>query len=218
LISAYRNLLHHYTHQQSAQKAEKVKTFWCGCGVIQRDLYLESGGLSEFYGTPSIEDIELGTRLAASGIAIRIFPQLQVKHLKKWTLRNWLYTDLFRRGIPWVRLMRASNDWSSQLNFSWAQRLASMAAVASVTTIPLIAVHPLFAVLAAVSLGVFLVPNWPLIELIRRKRGTVDALAVIPLHLVYALVCVLSLAAAFACPPVKLPPTPKLQPIRNRDD
>ncbi len=73
---------------------------------------------------PSIEDIELGSPAQRQGIRIRIFPQLQVKHLKKWTLKNWLHTDLFLRGIPWVRLMRATKDWASQLNFSWSQRAA----------------------------------------------------------------------------------------------
>lgn len=45
-------------------------------------------GLSEFYDQPSIEAIELGTRLTARGFRVEIFSQLQVKHLKKWTLRS----------------------------------------------------------------------------------------------------------------------------------
>jgi GT2 family glycosyltransferase len=213
LVSAYRNLLHHYTHHQSAKNNERVSTFWCGCGVILRDLYLKFGGLSEGYDTPSIEDIELGTRLAADGIPIRIFPQIQVKHLKKWTVSNWLYTDLFRRGIPWVRLMRASKSFSSQLNFSWSQRIASLAAVAFVMSIPLTLWMPLFGAAGLLSLGLFMALNWPLLDLIRRKRGVVDAVGVVPLHLAYALVCVLSVAAALLYPPLKLPPTQELQTL-----
>jgi len=215
LVSAYRNLLHHYTHHQSAKKMESVTTFWCGCGVILRELYLKFGGLSEAYDTPSIEDIELGTRLAADGIPIRIFPQIQVKHLKKWTVRNWLYTDLFRRGIPWVRLMRASKQWSSQLNFSWGQRIASLAAVTFALSIPLAIIKPVLAVFGVISLVVFLVLNWPFIDLIGRKRGLAASIAVVPLHLTYALVCVLSVAAAFFYPPLNLPPTPRLEPLRE---
>jgi GT2 family glycosyltransferase len=115
LVSSYKNLFHHYTHQRSADHHERINTFWCGCGVIRRDRYLAVGGLSELYDKPSIEDIELGGRLNAIGMPIRIFPQLRVKHLKKWTFKNWVFTDLFRRGIPWVRLMRARKDWTSQL-------------------------------------------------------------------------------------------------------
>jgi len=216
LISAYRNLLHHYTHHQSAKGMERVTTFWCGCGVILRELYLEHGGLSEFYDTPSIEDIELGVRLSAEGIPIQIFPEIQVKHLKKWTFGNWIYTDLFRRGIPWVRLMKASKQWSSQLNFSWGQRIASLAAVTFVLSIPLAIVAAPFAAVGVLSLGIFLMLNWPFIDLIRRKRGISASLAVIPLHLAYAWVCVLSVAAALLYPPLKLPPNPRLQPLRER--
>jgi glycosyltransferase involved in cell wall biosynthesis len=216
LVSAYRNLLHHYTHHQSAKKMERVSTFWCGCGVILRELYLKSGGLSVGYGRPSIEDIELGTRLAAAGTPIRIFPQIQVKHLKKWTVKSWLYTDLFLRGIPWVRLMRSSKSWSNQLNFSWSQRIASLAAVGVVMSIPLAIWQPLFAVAGLGSLATFVTLNRHLLNLIRRKRGIAGAVAVIPLHLAYALVCVLSVAAALLYPPLKLPPTQELQPLLER--
>jgi glycosyltransferase involved in cell wall biosynthesis len=216
LVSSYKNLLHHYTHLNSAKGRERITTFWCGCGVIRRELYLEFGGLSEFYDRPSIEDIELGSRLSAHGIPIKIFPQLQVKHLKKWTLRNWLYTDVFCRGIPWVRLMRATRDWASQLNFSWSQRMASLAALAFTICIPLMAASPLFGLAGLLALALFLVPNLPFIDLVRRKRGLLASVAVVPLHIVYALVCVASVGAAFFYPPLRLPPTPKLQPLRDR--
>jgi len=216
LISTYRNLLHHYTHHQSATEGETVTTFWCGCGVIRRDLYLDFGGLSELYSKPSIEDIELGARLSAQGVPIKIFPQLQVKHLKRWNLKNWLLTDLFLRGIPWVRLMRATKHWASQLNFSWSQRVASLGAVMFVLLMPFTIVDPMFAFWAFISFAFFLVPNWPLFSLIRKKRGAGQALAVIPLHLIYALICVTAVMAAFLYPPLKLPPTPRLQPIRER--
>ena len=204
LVSSYKNLLHHYTHQHSASGGEEVTTFWCGCGVIRRELYLQYGGLSEFYDTPSIEDIELGVRLNANGIRIRIFPQLQVKHLKKWTLMSWVHTDLFRRGIPWVRLMRATSDWTSQLNFSWSQRAASFAAVMLVACIPFMA-NPAFVFAGFLAFAVFLVLNLRFINLVRRKRGLSASIAVVPLHILYALICVTSAVAAFLYPPLRLP-------------
>ena len=42
--------------------------------MIRAELYRDAGGLSGFYDKPSIEDIELGGRLAAQGVEIRIFP------------------------------------------------------------------------------------------------------------------------------------------------
>ncbi len=202
LISVYRNLLHHYMHQQSAGR--EVSTFWCGCGVILRRLYLQCGGISEVYRTPSIEDLAFGMRLSEYGTLTRIVPTLQVKHLKGWTLTSWLYTDLFRRGIPWVRLMRARKDWTGQLNFSWSQRVASLAA-ASVAALLFLAIwRPALALLALAPLAVFVYLNVGFFQLVGRKRGILAALATIPLHLLYALVCVASVVMGFCYPAVKL--------------
>jgi len=168
-----------------------------------------------FYDKPSIEDIELGTRLSGQGVLIQIFPEVQVKHLKRWTLVNWLYTDIFRRGIPWVRLMRTTKNWSSQLNFSWSQRLASLSAIALVICIPF-AAQPAFGVAGLLALAIFLIANFAFIDLVRKRLGLMASIAAIPLHIVYALVCVASVAAAFLYPPLKLPPTPRLRPLREQ--
>jgi len=165
-VSVYRNLLHHYVHQQSG--GLEVSTFWCGCGVIRRQLYLDCGGISESYRTPSIEDLAFGARMSRQGARTRIVPDLQVKHLKRWTFGNWLYTDLFRRGIPWVRLMRARKDWTSQLNFSGSQRLAALAAVGTAVTllaVPWRPLHFLYALVCVTSVvASFLYPPLKLEE------------------------------------------------------
>ena len=57
------------------------------------------------YRYPSIEDIELGYRIIGSGRRIVLREDLQGKHLKEWRLKNLLHTDIFRRAIPWSRLM-----------------------------------------------------------------------------------------------------------------
>ena len=80
-FSQYKNLLHHYTHQQGRAAAF---TFWTGCGAIRRNVFLGLGGFDESYRRPSIEDIELGYRLTAAGFCIRLDKGLQGKHLKRW--------------------------------------------------------------------------------------------------------------------------------------
>jgi len=208
LISTYRNLLHHFTHQQSA--GSSVSTFWCGCGVILRDVYLDIGGLSEFYYRPSIEDIELGLRIAQKGVKVWIFSELQVKHRKHWTLSKWLHTDLFCRGIPWVRLMRSNNQWGNQLNFSWSQRIAAVAAMSLLFFGVGAAFVPLLAVPAVASLAVFVALNRKFFLLVAKKRGLMDALGVIPCHFAYALICVLSLFAGVLSPALHPPISKKL--------
>jgi glycosyltransferase involved in cell wall biosynthesis len=210
LISTYRNLLHHFTHQQSA--GGSVSTFWCGCGVILRDLYMENGGLSEFYSRPSIEDIELGVRISQKGTKVRIFSDLQVKHRKHWTVYKWLHTDLFCRGIPWVRLMRSNNHWDNQLNFSWGQRIAAMAALGTVGLTAVSPFEPVLLVPAIISLMVFVWMNSGFFGLVAKKRGILDAAAVVLCHLVYALICVVSLFAGVVMPSLNMPMLRKLEP------
>ena len=58
-LSQYRNLFHHWVHQTGQDEAS---TFWTGCGVIRREIFMEMKGFRENYERPSIEDIELGSR------------------------------------------------------------------------------------------------------------------------------------------------------------
>jgi len=201
LVSTYKNLFHHYIHQRSNIK---VSSFWCGCGVILRRLYLECGGLSEFYQRPCIEDIELGTRLTQQGMTIHLFKQLQVKHLKRWTLSVWLYSDLFCRGIPWVRLMRSSHNWDNVLNFTWGERLSALAGLAFTTSVAGSLLWSWSAALALISLAAFVYLNYDFLSLVAAKRALTGAIAVVPLHLVYSIVCVISLVAGNLYPPLRL--------------
>ena len=43
-LSQYKNLFHHYVHQQSNRRAS---TFWAGCGAVRRDVFLCVGGFDE---------------------------------------------------------------------------------------------------------------------------------------------------------------------------
>ena len=108
LVSQYRNLLHHYVHHQSPGDAE---TFWAGCGAVRRDLFEQYGKFDEWhYYRPQIEDIELGHRIRAHGHRILLRPEIQCTHLKRWTLKNVISTDLHDRGVPWMRLLVQQGD------------------------------------------------------------------------------------------------------------
>src|SRR5574338_113470 len=99
LVSQYRNLLHHWVHVQGRGEAE---TFWAGLGAVRRRAFLAAG---EFDETMSqLEDIDLGYRLRALGHRILLRPEIQGTHLKQWTLGSMVRTDLFGRGVTWMRL------------------------------------------------------------------------------------------------------------------
>ena len=102
-VSTFRNLLHHYVHQSSPGTAT---TFWAGLGAVRTDAFLAVGGFdSARFPVSSVEDIELGLRLAAAGGQIALDPAIQGTHLKRWRLWDMLVTDLVHRGTPWMALM-----------------------------------------------------------------------------------------------------------------
>lgn len=106
-FSRYKNLVHHYYHQRASDEAQ---TFWSGCGAVRRATFLASGGFDvERYKYPSIEDIELGYRLIEAGGRVRLLRDLQCTHLKVWRFGNLIHTEIFRRAVPWARLILSSS-------------------------------------------------------------------------------------------------------------
>ena len=99
-FSQYVNLRHHFVHQRARREDA---TFWAGCGAVRRTLFLRADGFdADRYPRPSIEDTELAARIRKFG-ATKLDPDLQVTHLKRWTFRSMVETDIFSRAVPWAR-------------------------------------------------------------------------------------------------------------------
>ncbi len=125
-FSRYKNLMHRFYHQKASRDAH---TFWAGCGAVRKGLFLAVGGFDvETYRVPSIEDIELGYRIRRAGGRIVLDPTLHGKHLKVWTPKNAIHTDIFRRALPWSRLMIAREGVANDLNTSHGERLKAAVA------------------------------------------------------------------------------------------
>ncbi|MGH9792707.1 MAG: glycosyltransferase family 2 protein [Candidatus Acidiferrales bacterium] len=123
-LSQYKNLMHHYVHQISKEDAS---TFWAGCGAIRREVFTEFGGFDlKKYPKPSIEDIELGFRMWRAGRRILLEKRLQVKHLKKWTVRGLLRADILLRAVPWTRLILQSKSLPRDLNLTHAAQASAV--------------------------------------------------------------------------------------------
>ena len=121
--SRFKNLLHHYVHQQGNPRAT---SFWSGCGAMKRETFLALGGFDERYARPSIEDIELGVRLTRAGLAIRLCPEIQATHLKHWSLAQLWRTDIFERAIPWTLLVLREAHLPDDLNLGWRSRASAL--------------------------------------------------------------------------------------------
>ena len=181
-LSQYKNLFHHYVHQSAREEAS---TFWSGCGAVRRDIFLALGGFDPSYTRPTIEDIELGYRLRRAGYRIRLEKRLQVKHMKRWTVRSLIQSDVLDRGILWTRLILATRTLPNDLNVQTGSRL-SVAALYLLIFCLLLGFWwwPLW--LAAVALAFLIAAlNWPLYRFFARKRGWWFALRAWPWHWLY---------------------------------
>jgi glycosyltransferase involved in cell wall biosynthesis len=184
-ISQYKNLFHHFVHQQSSIEAT---TFWAGCGAIRRDAFLAAGGYDpERYPRPAIEDIELGYRMRALGYRIRLDKQLQAKHLKKWELKSLLHADIFCRAVPWSMLILEKKGMVNDLNLQTKDRVSAVLAVLSVVIIPFSILRPELLLVALIMLAVIPLLNHKLYRFFFQRKGVWFAMLAFPMHVLYFL-------------------------------
>jgi len=179
-VSGFRNLLHHFVHQRSGGPAT---TFWAGLGAMRRDVFARTGGFdADRYSEPSIEDIELGMRLAVEGARMQLDPELQGTHLKRWTLPKMIRTDFSGRGVPWVALLARDNAAPTGLNLGWRHRLSAAASIVLVSSVATRRPRQ-----AAAALGALVVLNASFYALLLRRRGPAEAALGVGLHALHHL-------------------------------
>jgi GT2 family glycosyltransferase len=193
VVSQYKNLMHHYIHQISNPDAT---TFWTGLGAIQKDVFLRIGGFNEQrYRYPCIEDVELGYRLKNAGYKILLDKQLQGKHLKRWTLRKLVETDILRRAIPWTQLILETGKIPEDLNFRSSHRMSSLLVCLLLGSMPLLVIRhhavgllgPLLPLIPLVLFGTLLVLNRQIYRFFLSRMGWLSTSAAVVLHLGYYL-------------------------------
>jgi GT2 family glycosyltransferase len=191
VVSRFRNLLHHHVHVESAGP---VASFWAGLGAIRRDVLEEIGGFdAERYPRPSIEDIELGSRLAERGYRIELDPSIRGTHLKEWTLTSMIRTDLLHRGGPWVALMLERRSWPATLNLGHHHRVSALASVVLVA-----AVLARRTRMTLVALATLLIVNRSFYALLGRRLGARRLPIGVGLHVLHQLVALASLPVGAA--------------------
>jgi glycosyltransferase involved in cell wall biosynthesis len=185
LVSQYRNLLHHFVHQNGNPDAS---TFWAGCGAIRQKVFERVGGFdARRFPRPSIEDIELGYRLKALGDLILLDKELQATHLKRWTFYSMIRTDVVCRAVPWSRLILQTRNMPADLNLKVGQRASFVLAVFACVFLLLSAARlEWLAPSAAAVLGVVAL-NRNLYTFFFRRGGLLFAAGCVLLHLLYYL-------------------------------
>ncbi|HEV7374329.1 MAG TPA: glycosyltransferase family 2 protein [Pyrinomonadaceae bacterium] len=186
-VSQYKNLLHHFIHQRSSAEAG---TFWAGCGAIRREAFEAVGGFDERkYSKPSIEDIELGYRLRRKKFTIILDRDLQVKHLKRWTLPTLVRTDIFDRALPWSQLIMEDGGMIRDLNLRMSDRISTALGGLAVALFILSYFHTvLLAGMLAALTAVFIL-NLRFFRFFKERRGvwfSVKAFVMLVLYYLYS--------------------------------
>ena len=168
-VSLFRNLLHHHVHQESAGGAE---SFWAGLGAVRREHFVEVGGFNaRRFARPSVEDIDLGMRLARQGTRIRLDPRVQGIHLKRWTLKTMVHTDFRHRGMPWTALLLTNRGGSYSLNLGWRHRLSALVSLGIVAAVLGVILSPtiLSVPMMVGSTSALVALNWSFLRLLWRN-------------------------------------------------
>lgn len=182
-FSRYKNLLHRYHHQDSRSE---VRTFWAGCGAVRAEAFRKVAGFDvETYRKPSIEDIELGYRISNAGGRILVEPALLGKHLKVWTIRNAIHTDIFRRALPWARLMITREKLDDNLNTGRAERARALVALFLLVSLPALLIWPGLWPLSLALAALAVLGNWQLARFFYRNGGLAFAAGSLLYHQLY---------------------------------
>ena len=183
-FSRYKNLLHHFTHQNANSRAS---TFWGACGAIRRQIFLAAGGFDESYRKPSIEDIELGYRLTEAGHEIKLVKSLQVKHLKRWGFLSLLRSDFFCRALPWTQLILRDRRFIRDLNLQVSSRICVFASYGVLGALVGSLIWPWLLGVAVCLMVLLLSLNVRLILFFHRKGGWWFAARAMAWHCLYFL-------------------------------
>lgn len=183
-VSRYRNLLHHFTHQHARRDAQ---SFWAACGICDAEVFRQVGGFDETYRVPCIEDIALGYKLRSAGHRIALDPSWQIKHLKQWTWRDLVFTDIGRRAIPWTLLLLRERRLDNDLNIDTRSRWSALLVMTSLATLASGFVSLWLLAMPAACLAGAIYINRRFYQFLSHKEGWPFALGAIPLHLLYYL-------------------------------
>ena len=190
LLSQYQSTVRRYYHHRDADNAF---TFSSACGIVRSSVFERAGGYDEWhFSRRQLEDLELGHRIRSLGERIVSHPDIRATHLKRWTLRRMVATEIFDRSVPWMRLVRRQlrrdrDDRDSarriknvNITLSWLGAICAALAWRVQSPVALL--------VAAGCIAVVLVNNAPELAFFSRERGVLFAAVSFPLDVLYYLV------------------------------
>jgi glycosyltransferase involved in cell wall biosynthesis len=189
LVSEYRNLVLQFYHTLFASSS----TFSSACGTIRSSLFERVGGYDEWhFSRRQLEDLELGQRIRSFGYRILAHSEIRAVHLRTWTVRRMIATEIFDRAVPRMRLLKRQL-MRDPLGTRHRRRLksANIAVTWLGVLCALVAGYRHSAVLslvAAACLGALLLNSVSQLGFFARERGLLFAVASVPLDILYYLI------------------------------
>ena len=188
-VSRYRNLLHHFVHQQGREEAS---TFWTGFGAVRRDRFLELGGFDRDW--QAIEDVELGLRLRQAGGQIRLDRNMLCTHLKAWTVASMFRTDFPGRAVPWTRLILHRDGPRDDLNFAMRHRASAASVALGGVSASAALLNPVALVAMGPAVVGFVAANYAFLRFLAAVGGFRFAIAATPFHALHYVAAMLGYA------------------------
>jgi hypothetical protein len=143
------------------------------------------GGFDVAFQRPSIEDIEFGYRLKAAGGLIRLAAELQGAHLKVWTFKHLMITELRDRAIPWASLLLSRDFARYELNIAVTERIRALVACLCFASVIASVAAPKTWWLILFLLVTAFTANLELFALFHRRNGLLFAIRGILFHQFY---------------------------------
>jgi GT2 family glycosyltransferase len=172
-ISRFRNLRR---RAMQLRKAGDPSTLWGGCCAVRRAIVALAGHFDEWhFAGPQDELGEFALRVVRVGGAVAVDTQLEAKHLKRFSLRTFLFDDLWRRRIVHVRLAPGTSKWHVSEGLVWLAIALLVVASAQDGSV--------WAIAAGVSALGAVLAEAPLLAAMIRMRGPIFGFATIPVQL-----------------------------------
>ena len=198
-LSEYRSLVQRYYHEKNADDA---CTFCSACGVMRSSVFERAGGYDEWhFSRRQLEDLELGQRIRGLGERIVARSELHATHLRKWTLRRMITTEILDRAVPWMRLVKREllRDPSDARSRRGAKNFKmALSWVAVVTGALALMQHSrvLWSVAAGCVLGL-VVSNGKQLAYVQRQRGLGFAVLSVPVDVLYYVIAGMGMACGW---------------------
>jgi hypothetical protein len=116
-------------------------------------------------------------------------PEVQGRHLKRWTLRAMLSSDFRDRAIPWTKLLIRTRQVPATLNLGWRHRISAV----TVLTTPIAAALTMQSLALLAGLLAMVLVNRRFYGDLARHGGAKLAMLGIALHVVHHASAILAL-------------------------